>query len=123
MLGDWGHLGFLVIVGLSLPGVAIVVSFLLGLLKIRPKEPNTVKLDTYECGVETEGPSWVQFHVGYYVFALLFVVFDIESIFLYPWAVAFRSTATYAFVEAVIFIGILALGLIYAWKKDALAWR
>ena len=123
MLGDWGHLGFLVLVGVSLPGVALVVSFLLGRLKVRPSVPNSVKLDTYECGVETEGTAWVQFHVGYYVFALLFVIFDIESIFLYPWAVAFRSTAEYGFVEAVIFVGILALGLVYAWRKDALSWR
>jgi NADH:ubiquinone oxidoreductase subunit 3 (subunit A) len=123
VLGDWGHLGFLVIVGLSLPGVALLVSFLLSRFKIRPTLPNSVKLDTYECGVETEGPSWVQFHVGYYVFALLFVVFDIETIFLYPWAVAFRSTAVYGFIEAVLFIGILVIGLLYAWKKDALAWR
>ncbi len=123
MLGDWGHLGFLLLVGVALPGVALVVSFVLGFFKIRPKIPNSVKLDTYECGVETEGPSWVQFHVGYYVFALLFVVFDIESIFLYPWAMAFHQVAVYGFIEAVIFIGILVLGLVYAWCKNALVWR
>lgn len=123
MLSDWGHVAFLILVGLALPGVALGVSFLLGKFKIRPKVPNSVKYETYECGVETEGPSWVQFHVGYYVFALLFVVFDIESIFLYPWAVAFRSAKIYGFVEAVIFIGILVLGLMYAWKKKALVWR
>jgi NADH-quinone oxidoreductase subunit A len=123
VLADWGHLGFLVLVGLALPGVALLVSFLFSRVRIRPSVPNSVKLDTYECGVETEGPSWVQFHVGYYVFALLFVIFDIETIFLYPWAVAFRSLAEYGFVEAVLFIGILVLGLVYAWRKDALAWR
>lgn len=123
MLGDWGHLGFLVLIGVSLPGVALVVSTLLGKFKIRPNVPNSVKLDTYECGVETEGPSWVQFHVGYYVFALLFVVFDIETIFLYPWAVAFRSVHVYGFIEAVVFIGILTIGLMYAWRKNALVWR
>jgi NADH:ubiquinone oxidoreductase subunit 3 (subunit A) len=123
VLGDWGHLGFVAAVGVALPGVAILVSFLLGLFKIRPRVPNSVKLDTYECGVETEGPSWIQFHVGYYVFALLFVVFDIEAIFLYPWAVAFRHTVVFGFVEAVVFIGILFLGLIYAWRKNALVWR
>jgi NADH:ubiquinone oxidoreductase subunit 3 (subunit A) len=123
VLGDWGHLGFLLLVGVALPGVALVVSFVLGKFKIRPSLPNSVKLDTYECGVETEGPSWVQFHVGYYVFALLFVVFDIESIFLYPWAMAFHQVAFYGFIEAVIFIGILVLGLVYAWRKNALVWR
>src|SRR5439155_23439763 len=71
MLGEWGHIGMLVSVGIALPAVAIVVSVLLGIFKIRPNNPNKVKLDTYECGVETEGPSNIQFHVGYYVFALL----------------------------------------------------
>ncbi len=123
MLGDWGHLGFLLGVGLGLPAVALLVSSLLGAFKIRPKVPNSVKLDTYECGVETEGPSLVQFHVGYYVFALLFVVFDIESIFLYPWAMAFRQLKVYGFLEALLFIGILVLGLMYAWRKNALSWR
>lgn len=123
MLSDWGHVAFLILVGLALPGVALLVSSILGKFKIRPKVPNSVKYETYECGVETEGPSWVQFHVGYYVFALLFVVFDIESIFLYPWAVAYRSTKIYGFVEAVVFIGILVLGLLYAWKKKALVWH
>jgi NADH:ubiquinone oxidoreductase subunit 3 (subunit A) len=123
VLGEWGHLGFLILVGIALPGTALVVSMLLGLFKIRPKLPNSVKLATYECGVETEGPSHVQFHVGYYVFALLFVVFDIEAIFLYPWAVAYRHEAVYGLVEAAIFIGVLVLGLAYAWKKQALVWR
>jgi NADH:ubiquinone oxidoreductase subunit 3 (subunit A) len=123
MLADWGHVGFLIGVGLALPGVAILVSFVLGALGIRPRVPNSVKYDTYECGVETEGPSLVQFHVGYYVFALLFVVFDVESVFLYPWAVAYRATKVYGFVEALIFIAILVLGLAYAWRKKALTWR
>src|SRR5579884_3358813 len=123
MLGNWGHIGFLVAVGVSLPAVALVVSTVLGLFKIRPRDPNAIKEDTYECGVQTEGPSWVQFRVGYYVFALLFVVFDIETVFLYPWAVAYRQLKFYGFFEALLFIGILVIGLVYAWRKNALAWR
>lgn len=122
MLGNWGHLGFLIIVGLSLPSVALVVSVLLGLFKIRPRVPNLIKSQTYECGVETEGTAWVQFHAGYYIFALIFVVFDVETIFLYPWAVAFRQAAVYGFVEALVFIAILLFGLAYAWRKRALEW-
>ena len=122
MLGAWGHIGFLVVVGLALPAVALVVSVLFTFVKIRPRSPNVIKAQTYECGVQTEGTAWVQFHVGYYIFALIFVVFDIETIFLYPWAVAFRQVAVYGFVEAVVFIVILLFGLAYAWRKRALEW-
>ncbi|MBI2761609.1 MAG: NADH-quinone oxidoreductase subunit A [Chloroflexi bacterium] len=123
MLGQWGHMGFLVAVGLSLPAVALIVSFLLGLVKIRPNMPNAIKQDTYECGVETEGPSWVQFHVGYYVYALLFVIFDIETVFLYPWAVSLRQEKLFGFVDALLFIAILFVGFAYAWRKKAFEWR
>ena len=110
-------------VGISLPAVAIIVSMLLGAFKIRPNNPNKIKLDTYECGVETEGPSNIQFHVGYYIFALLFVIFDIETIFLYPWAVSLRQVGTFALFEALLFMLILGLGLAYAWRKRALEWK
>ena len=123
MLGEWGHIGMLVGIGLALPAVALLVSFLLGLVKVRPKDRNSIKEDTYECGVETEGPSWVQFHVGYYVFALLFVIFDIETVFLYPWAVSLRQVKLFGFLEALLFIAILFIGYTYAWRKRAFEWR
>ena len=123
MLGEWGHIGMLVGVGISLPAVAILVSMILGKFRIRPNNPNKVKLDTYECGVETVGPSNVQFHVGYYVFALLFVIFDIETLFLYPWAVSLRQVGMFALLEALLFMLILGIGLAYAWRKHALEWK
>ena len=123
MLGEWGHIGMLIGVGISLPAVAIIVSTVLGLFKIRPNNPNKIKLDTYECGVETEGPSNIQYHVGYYVFALLFVIFDIEALFLYPWAVSLRQVGAFALFEALLFMAILGLGLAYAWRKRALEWK
>lgn len=123
MLGEWGHIGMLLAVGISLPAVAIVVSMLLGFFKIRPNNPNKVKLDTYECGVETEGPSNVQFHVGYYVFALLFVVFDVETLLLYPWAVSLGQTALFGLLNGLLFIVILGLGLAYDWRKKALEFK
>ena len=123
MLGEWGHIGMLVGVGIALPAVAILVSMLLGAFKIRPNNPNKIKADTYECGVVTEGPSNVQFHVGYYVFALLFVIFDIETIFLYPWAVSLRQVGLFALLEALLFMLILGIGLAYAWRKHALEWK
>jgi NADH:ubiquinone oxidoreductase subunit 3 (subunit A) len=101
----------------------IMVSFLLYRLKIRPENHNPIKLATYECGVEAEGSSWGQFNARYYLFALGFVIFDVEVIFLYPWAVEHQELALTVLWKAVLFIGILVLGLAYAWRKRALEWR
>ena len=90
---------------------------------ISPKSDNKAKQDPYECGVETIGPTWVQFKVGYYLFAILFLIFDIEVAFLVPWAVVFKSMGTVALVEILIFLVILGLGLVYALKKKALEWE
>ncbi len=89
---------------------------------VRPKRPYPAKQTTYECGLETIGPTWVRFRVQFYLYALLFVIFDIETVFLYPWAVALDKLASFALVEMVIFILILAGALVYAWKTDALEW-
>lgn len=86
-------------------------------------KPSKDRLEPYECGVEPVGPPWVQFRVGYYVYALLFVVFDIETVFLYPWAVAFGKMGAFILVEMTLFIAILAAGLAYAWREGALRWR
>ena len=122
MLEQFGRVGFLLIFALAFPLIPILASVLFGLLKIRPKRPDPIKSATYECGVETEGDAWGQFNVRYYVFALLFVVFDVEAVFLYPLAVAFRQLGLFAFVEAVLFIAILVVGYIYAWRRKALEW-
>ncbi len=90
---------------------------------LSPKSKNPQKGEPYECGVPTQGPTHVQFKVGYYLFAILFLVFDVEIIFLVPWAVVMKDIGLLAFVEAVIFILILGLGLLYAWKKKALKWE
>ncbi len=77
---------------------------------------------TYESGCEPKGGAWIQFNIRYYMFALAFVIFDVETVFLYPWAVAFSQLGIIAFIEALIFISILVLGLVYAWRKGALEW-
>ena len=122
MLEQFGRAGFLLIFAFAFPLIPIVASFALGLLKIRPKRPDPIKSDTYECGVETEGDALGQFNVRYYLFALLFVIFDVEAVFLYPWAVAFRQLGLFAFVEAVLFVVILLVGYVYAWRRRALEW-
>jgi NADH-quinone oxidoreductase subunit A len=90
---------------------------------LAPKQPSEMKSRTYECGEEPVGEPWIRFRVEYYVFALMFVVFDVEAVFLYPWAVIVKKLGVYGLAEMTIFIGILLLGLAYAWRKGALEWR
>ena len=87
-----------------------------------PKKPSADKQATYECGLASQGDPWMQYHVQYYLYALIFVIFDIETIFIYPWAVAFNKLGLFAFVEMALFIVILSFWLIYAWKKKMLEW-
>jgi len=114
---DWMFIGIFLILAPLLPAVALLIPWL-----IAPKKPNRIKSDTYECGIETVGNTWVQFRVHYYIFALVFLVFDVELVFLYPWAVSFDLLPLYAVLEGVIFILILVAGLIYAWRKGVLEW-
>jgi NADH:ubiquinone oxidoreductase subunit 3 (subunit A) len=110
-------LALLLPLGFIMPAVPIGLSRLIG-----PRKPNPVKDSAYECGVETVGDTWVQFKVQYYIFALVFVVFDVEAVFLFPWAVAYDRLQLYAVLEGVLFIAILAAGLVYAWRKGSLEW-
>lgn len=122
MLPEWGQVGFLVLMAVLFPIGGIGSSWLLGRLGLRPERPDRVKEDTYECGVETEGPTWVQFNFRYYYFALLFVIFDVEAVFLYPWAVSAQRLAVAGFIEVLTFVVVLLVGLLYAWRKNALEW-
>jgi NADH-quinone oxidoreductase subunit A len=123
MLSDWGHVGFLLLLALIFPLGGIAFSWMLGLLKVRPQAPDPIKESTFECGVETEGTAWVQFNFRYYYYALLFVIFDVEVVFLYPWAVSLEKSAVTGFVAVATFIVILTIGLAYAWRKKALEWQ
>lgn len=123
MLDQYGRTGILVLFAILFPAIPLVASFIFYLLKIRPKRPDPVKEDTYECGVETEGETWVQFNFRYYLIALIFVVFDIEVLFLYPWAVASREAGVAGLIAAALFILVLAVGLAYDWVKKGLEWR
>ena len=116
--GQYVTIGIFVIVGAVLVFGTLALSRLL-----RPNVPHPEKYTTYESGIDPIGSGWAQSNVRYYVFALLFVVFDVEAIFLFPWAVVFQRLGTQAFVEMVIFLGILALALLYAIKKRVLEWQ
>ncbi len=122
MLQDFGYVGLLLLAAILFPVSALLISYLLRLVRVRPEKPTPVKQAPYECGRDTIGPTWVQFNFRYYLYALLFVVFDIETVFLYPWAVAFKKLQLFGFIEMLIFILILMVGYIYAWKKRALEW-
>jgi NADH-quinone oxidoreductase subunit A len=89
---------------------------------VAPRKKSREKGEIYECGVLTTGETWVRFRIQYYIYALMFVVFDIETVFLYPWAVAYENLGVFALVEMAIFLVILAVGLVYAWSKGVLRW-
>ena len=117
MQPDWITIGLFLIVGALIPAAAIIVAAVLS-----PRKPNPIKESTYECGIETVGENWVQFKAQYYIFALVFLVFDVETVFLFPWAVSLNQTGLFAVVEGIIFIGILVVGLVYTWRKGMLEW-
>lgn len=108
---------------LTLVAVVLAVFPLILAKFLAPKKPGQSKTSAYECGLESTGDPWVQFRVQYYLYALLFVIFDVEVIFIYPWAIVWKSLGMFAFVEMVIFLGVLAVGLAYAWKKGVLEWH
>jgi NADH:ubiquinone oxidoreductase subunit 3 (subunit A) len=89
---------------------------------LRPSRFSEEKLTTYECGENPTGSAWIQFNIRFYVFALIFIIFDVESVFLLPWAVVFREMGMLAFVEGLVFIGILLVALAYVWRKGDLEW-
>jgi NADH-quinone oxidoreductase subunit A len=117
LLDQFAFIGFFLIVALIFGVAPPVMAWF-----VRPKKPNPRKMDTYECGMRTHGETWVQFKAQYYTFAIAFVLFDVEAVFLLPWALAYNALELYAVVEAIIFILILLGGLVYLWRKGALEW-
>ncbi len=117
MQTDWLFIGlFLLIVGIF-PGAPILIAGWLA-----PRKPSPAKSQTYECGLETVGDTWIQFKVQYYIFALTFLVFDVELVFLFPWAVAFNQLPFLGVASGVLFILILFIELLAAWRKGVLEW-
>jgi NADH:ubiquinone oxidoreductase subunit 3 (subunit A) len=110
-------------------GVFALVAVLFPLLPIilakyiAPLKPYPMKNASYECGIESKGDAWIQFHAQYYLYALLFVIFDIETIFSYPWAVAYKSLGLFALIAMFLFLAILSIVLVYAWRKGVFEWK
>ena len=117
---------------MAIPYVAILVSLALAVVVagvllgpgalLRPSRPSSVKEEAFECGNPASGSAWGRFSVKFYLTAILFIVFDVEVVFLYPWAILFRRLGMFGFVEMMIFVAILTLGLAYVWRKGALEW-
>lgn len=118
MITDYGYVGLFLIFGIVFVAGALIVSWFL-----RPRAPHPEKCAAYECGETVRGNAWVQFNVRYYLIALIFVIFDVEVLFLVPWALVFREMGMIAFAEMIVFIAVLIIGLVYAWKKGALEWQ
>jgi NADH-quinone oxidoreductase subunit A len=126
MLEQYGYVLVFLLAGIFFILMAFITGWVFspnGLLGLRYRYKKEILEDTYECGVETYGTSWFRFNVSFYLYALLFVIFDIETVFLYPWAVSFKQLGLFGFGEMVVFIFILLIGLAYAWKKEALKWE
>ncbi len=115
-------MGSAALILLMICGIAFAAGGILLSKALAKTSTNPQKGEPYECGIPSTGTSWIQFNVGYYLFALIFLVFDVELVFMYPWAVVVRKVGMLALVEIVVFMFILFMGLIYAWKKGALKW-
>jgi len=117
-MSDYATIGVFLLLTLVFPIAAMIAAWL-----FRPKpKVDEEKLMPYECGVDTQGKTWIRVKINYFLYALIFLAFDVEVIFLIPWAVKFNAMGMFAFVEMLVFIAILAIGLWYAWKKGALEW-
>lgn len=117
MLAGYIPILIFVVVATLVPVLALALGWLL-----RPFKPHQNKLSPYECGVEPTGDARERFSVRFYIIAILFVIFDVETIFLFPWAVIYGRLALFGFIEMMIFLGILIIGFFYVWKKGALEW-
>jgi len=114
--------GYGIILAFLIIGIVFVLFAIFFASLIRPQRPSKTKLNNYECGETPIGGAWIQYNSGFYIYALIFVIFDVEVIFLFPWAVAFKQLGLFALIEMFIFLFILIIGLAYAWKKGALKW-
>jgi NADH:ubiquinone oxidoreductase subunit 3 (subunit A) len=106
------------VVAIAFPIAPLVLARLLA-----PRKPTQIKNETYECGLKAKGDPWVQFRVGYYIYALVYVIFAVETVFLYPWAVSFLGLSLGSFIAVMVFLLLVVEGLVYAWAKGALEWK
>ena len=123
---QYGLIAIFAAIAVAVPSGMLMGSWMLSLIGVRPKRPSAVKSAIYECGFETLTGKWSRFNFRYYAFALIFVIFDVEVVFLFPWAASFgvlsREFGLFVLIEMLVFVGILVVGWLYAWRKGALKW-
>ena len=117
VINNYAFIGILMLVAIAFGAAPLIVVAL-----VAPRKRSQAKGDTYECGVLTTGETWIRFRIQYYIYAMMFVVFDIETVFLYPWAVSYAGLGAFALIEMIVFLVILFIGLAYAWAKGVLRW-
>ena len=123
MLTDYTYIAYFLMAAVAFAVVAIGLPVILRYFHVVQQKPNAAKYITYECGMETTGKTWIQFNFRYSFYALIFVTLDVMVVFLYPWAVQLRHLGTPALVSILVFIFIITIGYVYAWKKKALEWN
>ena len=123
MLVNYGYLGLFMVAAILFTVLLVILPVFFRFLRIIPHRPNPVKNATFECGMETIGKTWVQFNFRYYFYALIFLALDVVLVFLYPWAVELRQLGYPGLIAVLIFIAIVIVGYIYAWRKKVLEWK
>jgi NADH-quinone oxidoreductase subunit A len=123
LLVNYGYVALFIIVAVAFSALLIILPIVFRYLRIVPNRPNPIKTSTFECGMETIGTAWVQFNFRYYFYALVFLALDVLLVFLYPWAVDLRQLGYFGFIGIVVFIAIILVGYIYAWRKKVLEWK
>jgi NADH-quinone oxidoreductase subunit A len=116
-------LNWIAVLIVALVGTVGVVAIFIASRVLAPRRPSLIKDEPYECGIEPEPFRWAQIQIRYYVFAILFLIFDVEAVFIFPWTVVFLKSTPAVFYEMLIFIGILFFGVVYSWRKGVLQWR
>jgi NADH-quinone oxidoreductase subunit A len=123
LLENYGYISLFLLIAILFTSFLVILPLILRLIHIVPKKPNLVKALPFECGMETIGKTWVQFNFRYYFYALLLIALDVMVVFLFPWAVGLKKLGVFGFTAGFIFILIIVIGYIYAWRKKALEWK
>jgi len=122
LLENYGYLGLFIVAVVLFSLLLIIIPLILRIIKINPHNPGKVKNDTFECGMETIGKTWVQFNFRYYFYALVFLALDVLVVFIYPWAVGLKTLGYSGLIGIVVLLAIVIVGYLYAWRKKVLEW-
>ncbi len=123
MLENYAYIALFLLIAVGFTSSLLLLPVILRLLRVVPRKPSPVKAAAFECGMETIGKTWVQFNFRYYFYALILIALDVMVVFLYPWAVELRQLGISGFVVVIVFIFIIVVGYIYAWRKGVLEWK